>query len=85
MSTITNGAALLVIDVQKGLDDPRMGRRNNPQAEANIAALLSAWRERVRPVVYIHHDSTEDALVNRTIRSRTKRVPWAERRCFERP
>ena len=34
-------AALQVIDVQEGLDDPSLGERNNPEAEANIAVLLA--------------------------------------------
>jgi len=50
---------LLLIDVQKGLDEPRLGRRNQPQAEANMAALLAAWREQEMPVVHVHHDSVE--------------------------
>ena len=50
--------ALLVIDVQAGLDDPALPPRNNPRCEANIAALLAAWRAAGRPVVFVRHDST---------------------------
>ena len=41
---IPENTASLVIDVQKGLDDPRMGVRNNPGAEAKIALLLDCFR-----------------------------------------
>ena len=44
--------ALLVIDVQVGLDDPSLGPRNNPHCEANVAALIAAWRSAGRPVVF---------------------------------
>lgn len=51
--------ALVVIDVQKGFDDPRWGRRNNPQAESNIRKLLEAWRRAHMPVIHTQHCSTE--------------------------
>jgi nicotinamidase-related amidase len=56
-SRLRSNAALIIIDVQKGFDDPRWGRRNNPEAEANIAKLLDAWRRSNRPVFHVQHSS----------------------------
>ncbi len=50
---------LLVIDVQKGFDDPSWGKRNNPDTESNIALLLSKWHKKGLPIVHIQHCSVE--------------------------
>ncbi|RMF79287.1 MAG: cysteine hydrolase [Chloroflexi bacterium] len=49
--------ALIIVDVQEGLDDPYWGERNNPHAEENMALLLQAWRQNQRPIFHIHHNS----------------------------
>lgn len=55
--------ALLIIDMQKGMQSPTLPPRNNPQAEDNIARLLAAWRERDQPVVLVRHISRSPASV----------------------
>jgi nicotinamidase-related amidase len=52
-------ATLVVIDMQKAIDHPSWGERNNPDAEKNVAALLQEWRASQRPIYHVRHDSTE--------------------------
>lgn len=52
-------AALLLIDVQQGLDDPCWGARNNPDAEQHIRTLLAAWRQAGWPVLHVQHLSQD--------------------------
>ncbi len=59
MVSITGKTALIIIDVQAGLDEPHLGQRNNPDAETNMARLLSAWRTNGRPIYHVQHMSTE--------------------------
>ncbi|MEO8287141.1 MAG: cysteine hydrolase family protein [Chloroflexota bacterium] len=54
---LPENTALIVIDVQKGLDEPYWGERNNPEAEENMARLLDAWRRRGRAIYHVHHHS----------------------------
>jgi nicotinamidase-related amidase len=54
-------AALIIIDVQKGWNDPFWGRRNNPDAETHIATLLHTWRQTNRPIFHIQHLSLQPA------------------------
>lgn len=59
MQTLPDNTALIIIDVQQGFHDSKWGKRNNPQAETNIAALLAAWRRTGRPIFHIQHLSLE--------------------------
>ena len=57
MSEISDRTALLLIDIQKGFDEPYWGERNNLDAEGNVARLLAVWRARGRPVFHVKHNS----------------------------
>ncbi len=46
-------------DIQKAIDHPGWGQRNNPQMEKRLATLLRAWRQTQRPVIHVRHYSRE--------------------------
>jgi nicotinamidase-related amidase len=52
--------ALIVVDVQRAFDEWEAAgkRRNNPEAVARIADLLSAFRDRGAPIFHIRHQGT---------------------------
>lgn len=52
---LQSNAALIIIDQQKGILHPRLGRRNNPQAEERMLELLALWRRCGRPVIHVQH------------------------------
>jgi len=61
-----SNTALLLIDVQKGVNvlehwGGPTGRRNNPDAEVNMATILTEWRSAGRQVALTRHNSRETA------------------------
>ena len=58
---IPMSAALILVDLQKAVDHPSWGPRNNVDAEHNAAQLLTRWRQSTRPIYHVRHDSTEPA------------------------
>jgi nicotinamidase-related amidase len=55
MISLPPTTALILIDLQKAIDDPSWGVRNNPGAEENVRSLLAHWRRTSRPIVHIRH------------------------------
>jgi hypothetical protein len=52
-----NPTALIIVHMQKGMASPAAGKRNNPQAESNIAQLLGAFRRNAATAVHVRHIS----------------------------
>ena len=56
-------SALLVIDAQNSFKvGPRWARRNNPDFEKNVSALINAYRAAHLPVVYFLHTDSDEAF-----------------------
>ena len=51
MPLIKSDAALIIIDMQKGISLPGLGRRNNPHTELNVQRLLETWLDPLRQVL----------------------------------
>jgi nicotinamidase-related amidase len=58
-----HNTALIIIDMQQGMQSPLLPPRNNPDAEAHITQLLAAWRQAEQPVVHVRHMSRAPASV----------------------
>jgi nicotinamidase-related amidase len=56
---LPTSTALLLIAVQRAWDEPYWGARNNPGAEANLAAVLQAFRRRGLRVIHVRNDSRD--------------------------
>ena len=59
MNLLAKSPALLLIDIQKGLDDEAYygGNRNNKDAEQKAAKILNTWRSLNLPLFHIQHSS----------------------------
>lgn len=57
--TLRPDSVLLLIDVQEAFNDPSLGRRDNPDAEANIARIVEHWTASGRPIVRVRHETTK--------------------------
>lgn len=56
---MSNNRTLLLIDCQKGFDDPKWGVRNNQNFETNTQSLIRQWRHENQSIVHVRHSSTE--------------------------
>jgi nicotinamidase-related amidase len=64
--------ALIIIDQQQGLDNPKLGPRNNLDSEIVMLKLLKTWRIAGMPIIHIRHRSREP-----------ESVFWPEQQGFE--
>ncbi|EPJ55891.1 MAG: isochorismatase hydrolase [Osedax symbiont Rs2] len=56
---VQSNSALIIIDQQQGIDDAKLGPRNNPEAQSVMLKLLAQWRQGNQPIFHIRHRSSE--------------------------
>jgi nicotinamidase-related amidase len=56
---MSGAPALVLIDLQKAIDDPSWGVRNHPHAEACGRRMLTLWRHLGWPLFHVRHDSRD--------------------------
>ncbi len=61
MATVSKNAVLVLIDIQKGFDEPHWGKRNNPDAEKIMIGVLQKFRLNSRKIIHVRHDSLEQS------------------------
>ena len=54
---ISRSSVLIPIDIQKGFQESKYGKRNNPDLEKNVSLILRKWRENNGTVIHVRHDS----------------------------
>lgn len=59
----TSRIALIIIDMQQGMQSATLAPRNNPDAEHNILRLRAAWRQSGQAVVHVRHMSRDPLSV----------------------
>ncbi|MDV7340406.1 cysteine hydrolase family protein [Terasakiella sp. A23] len=58
--------ALVIIDVQKAIDEPCWDGKNNPDYQMRVQDLLSIWRVRKWPVFHVKHNEPNPASTYHT-------------------
>jgi nicotinamidase-related amidase len=77
---IQENAALIIIDVQNGFDDPSfMGKRNNPSADRNIESIIKTWEAAKRPMVVVQHNSISSGSVLNPAKPGNTLKPYVQR------
>jgi nicotinamidase-related amidase len=61
LPALGNDTALIVLDVQKAIDDPRWNSKNNPGYADVIAKLLAKFRAANLPVIHVRHEEANPA------------------------